>query len=150
MKHKEHNGSRHTVSISIKRSCLYFICSDPESHFMPPIYSPLPTSDSHKVDLEDASSVRRSHNIATRKAAFRPLALLAIMCALVLTVRKIPAACRMIRNKEVIMNNVTVLNAQSLGRHGTNRTLSTTPGLPSFYTLPSGDKIPSVALGAIA
>lgn len=45
------------------------------------------------------------------------------------------------------MNNVTVLNAQSLGRHGTNRTLSTTPGLPSFYTLPSGDKIPSVALG---
>ncbi|KXN92855.1 Aldehyde reductase 1 [Leucoagaricus sp. SymC.cos] len=33
------------------------------------------------------------------------------------------------------------------GCHGANRTMSTGVGLPSFYTLPSGDKIPSVALG---
>lgn len=46
------------------------------------------------------------------------------------------------------MKNVTSVNTQKLGGcHGSNRTLSTTGGLPSFYTLPSGDKIPSVALG---
>lgn len=34
-----------------------------------------------------------------------------------------------------------------MGCHGLNRTLTTKSKLPSHYTLPSGDKIPSVALG---
>jgi hypothetical protein len=113
---------------------------------MPPIYAPVPTVDKDEqvVDLE-ASGVRRARRTTViKKIFFHILAVIAIMYALVLAARGIPAACRMIRNGKI----PNPVHTQKLnGCHGANRTLSTGAGLPSFHMLPSGDKIPSVALG---
>lgn len=124
-------------------------------HTMPPTYSPLPTADpqvldkdEQLVDLEASRARRDRRTTVVKKIIFHILAALAIMYALVLAVKEIPTACRMFRNNGVLMKNVTSVNTQKLGGcHGANRTLSTAAGLPSFHSLPSGDKIPSVALG---
>lgn len=112
---------------------------------MPPLYSPLPTVpevvEDKQFDLE--ASHRRQPKTTFKKIIFYVLAIFAIMYALVLGVKEIPSACRMLRSKAMLMKNGTNMS----GCHGANRTISTGAGLPSFYTLPSGDKIPSVALG---
>lgn len=121
---------------------------------MPPVYSPLPTVDptgpqvtDKQLDLEAA--LRHKRKTTVKRIAFHVLAVLAIMYALVLAVKEFPAACRMVRSKGMHMKNGTYvyMGHNMTGCHGANRTMSTASGLPGFYTLPSGDKIPSVALG---
>ncbi|KAF7768022.1 hypothetical protein Agabi119p4_7265 [Agaricus bisporus var. burnettii] len=106
---------------------------------MPPLYTLLPTepkdAKATSVDLE--ASHRPDSRITFKKVALYSLAALAVMYAVMLGIKEVPSACRMWRSKSMAMKGAIA--------HGANRTMST--GLPSHFTLPSGDKIPSVALG---
>lgn len=115
---------------------------------MPPIYSPLPTEEPDKQSDLEAAAAPRSHRATLKKGVFHILAIAAIMYALVLAAKEIPSVCRMARNKGFLPKNGAYVHPKynTTGCRG-NRTMVTTSGLPSFYTLPSGDKIPSVALG---
>jgi hypothetical protein len=92
----------------------------------PPRYKPLPTIS------EDETTVFRARNARKqKKVIFHVLAIVTIMYAAFSGIRY------------VARSNLGL--AKGLwGCHGAQRNLST---LPSHYTLPSGDKIPTVALG---
>lgn len=109
---------------------------------MPPLYTLLPTEskDAKATSIDLEASHRPDSRITFKKVALYSLAALAVMYAVMLGIKEVPSACRMWRSKSMAMKGAIA--------HGANRTMST--GLPSHFTLPSGDKIPSVALGNVS
>ena len=109
-----------------------FICGFPATTTtMPSVtgsarYELLPTSDTAKAQEELSSNIRKTH---LKQILFRVLALAAIMFVAIQGIRSWAKSSARFSHKPC---------------HGLHRNLSS---LPSHYTLPSGDRIPSVALG---
>jgi len=93
---------------------------------MPPFYKPLATSE-EEADLDGSKSSRAR----TKKIIFHFIAIGAVMYAIFLGTRSF------------VRWSVKSGRPMKGGCHGQRNLTS----LPSYYTLPSGDKIPSVALG---
>ncbi|KAJ3525138.1 hypothetical protein NM688_g8450 [Phlebia brevispora] len=96
---------------------------------MPSVYQLLPTTDGGKPDEQLTRKIKREK---IKKILFHVLAVSAIMVIAAQGLRAF------IRSSE------RFLQYGGKGCHGMQRNLSS---LPSHYSLPSGDKIPSVALG---
>ena len=99
---------------------------------MPTFYELLPTSEEGKAEEQLTRKIRRDK---IKKILFHVLAVFAVMLVALQGL------------KSFIKTSERFLTYGGKGCHGMQRNLSS---LPSHYALPSGDKIPSVALGTAA